>query len=74
MSNTDYTRTFLDLPYVKEEVISLYKKDLIKLGVDRIDYLEIINKKILRRPTKKNKSFNIFIAYHLNKVRLIDNI
>ena len=27
MSNTDYTRTFLDLPYVKEEVISLYKKD-----------------------------------------------
>ena len=53
---------------------SLYKNDLIKLGVDRIDYLEIINKKILRRPTKKNESFNIFIAYHLNKVRLIDNI
>ena len=53
---------------------SLYKKDLIKLGVDRIDYLEIINKKILRRPSKKNESFNIFIAYHLDKVRLIDNI
>jgi len=53
---------------------SLYKKDLIKLGVDKIDYLEIINKKILRRPTKKNESFNIFIAYHLKKVRLIDNI
>ena len=27
MSNTDYTRTFLDLPYIKEEVMSLYKKD-----------------------------------------------
>ena len=27
MSNTAYTRTFLDLPYIKEEVISLTKKD-----------------------------------------------
>ena len=27
MSNSEYTRTFLDLPYIKGEVISLYKKD-----------------------------------------------
>ena len=29
MSNSEYTRTFLDLPYIKGEVISLYKKIFI---------------------------------------------
>ena len=53
---------------------SLFKKDLIKLGVNKIDYLEIINLKSLSRPKKLKESFSIFIAYHLNKVRLIDNI
>ena len=52
----------------------LFKKDLIKLGVNKIDYLEIINLKSLSRPRKLKESFNIFIAYYLNKVRLIDNI
>ena len=52
----------------------LFKKDLIKLGINKIDYLEIINLKSLSRPKKFKESFNIFIAYHLNKVRLIDNI
>ena len=53
---------------------SLFKKDLIKLGVNKIDYLEIINQKSLRRPKKSKESFSIFVAYYLNKVRLIDNI
>ena len=53
---------------------SLFKKDLIKLGVNKIDYLEIINQKSLRRPKKAKESFSIFVAYYLNKVRLIDNI
>ncbi|MBD1146162.1 pantoate--beta-alanine ligase [Pelagibacterales bacterium SAG-MED28] len=52
----------------------LFKKHLIKLGVSRIDYLEIINLKSLSRPKKPKESFNIFIAYYLNNVRLIDNI
>ena len=53
---------------------SSFKKNLIKLGVNKIDYLEIINLKSLSRPKKLKESFNIFIAYHLSKVRLIDNI
>ena len=53
---------------------SLFKKDLIKIGVNKIDYLEIINRKTLKKPKKSNENFNIFIAYYLNKVRLIDNI
>ena len=28
----------------------------------------------LKKPKKSNENFNIFIAYYLNKVRLIDNI
>ena len=38
----------------------------------RIDYLEIRNKKNLKININKN-NFKIFIAYHLNNVRLIDN-
>ena len=46
----------------------------MEIGVNKIDYLEIINKKTLEKPKKIDVSFNIFIAYYLNKVRLIDNI
>ena len=53
---------------------ALFKKDLMKIGVNKIDYLEIIDKKTLEKPKKNDVSFNIFIAYYLNKVRLIDNI
>ena len=53
---------------------SLFKKDLIKIGVNKIDYLEIINQKTLEKPKKSKENFNIFIAYYLDKVRLIDNI
>ena len=52
----------------------ILKKDLIKIGVNKIDYLEIINRKTLQKPKKSNETFNIFIAYYLNKIRLIDNI
>ena len=38
----------------------------------KIDYLEIRDKKKLSKNFKKN-NFKIFIAYHINKIRLIDN-
>ena len=38
-----------------------------------IDYLELRSKKNLKL-VKKNKNSRLFIAYYLNKVRLIDNI
>ena len=53
---------------------SLFKKDLIKIGANKVDYLEIINKKSLQKPKKLKETFNIFIAYYLNKIRLIDNV
>ena len=50
------------------------KKDLKKLGVTKIDYIEIFSLKTLVRPKVKKENFKIFIAYYLDKTRLIDNI
>ena len=50
------------------------KKDLINLGVTKIDYIELYNSKTLKRPKNKREKFKIFIAFYLNKNRLIDNI
>ncbi len=50
------------------------KKDLINLGLTKIDYIEIYNLKTLKRPKNKGEKFKIFIAFYLNKTRLIDNI
>ena len=51
-----------------------YKKDLINLGVTKIDYIELLNSKTLKRPRVKGENLRIFIAFYLNKTRLIDNI
>ena len=48
------------------------KKELKKKYDIKIDYLELRNIKNLRL-TKKIKNAKIFVAYYINKVRLIDN-
>ncbi|MBD1172507.1 pantoate--beta-alanine ligase [Pelagibacterales bacterium SAG-MED05] len=50
------------------------KKDLMNLGLTKIDYIELYNSKTLKRPKNKKEKFKIFIAFYLNKIRLIDNI
>ena len=50
------------------------KKDLIKLGVTKIDYIKLLNLKNLKKPKIIKDKFKIFIAYYLKEVRLIDNI
>ena len=50
------------------------KDELINLGVKKIDYIELYNLKTLKRPKNKREKFKIFIAFYLNKIRLIDNI
>ena len=47
---------------------------LINLGVSKVDYLEIINLKKLKKPKNRKENYNIFVAYYLGKTRLIDNI
>jgi pantothenate synthetase len=50
-----------------------FKKDLANLGVSKIDYLELYNLKKLQKPKNKKENFNLFVAYYIEKVRLIDN-
>tara|TARA_B100000780_G_scaffold273698_1_gene237619 strand:+ start:29 stop:847 length:819 start_codon:yes stop_codon:yes gene_type:complete len=44
------------------------------LGAKKIDYLECLNIKTLKSIKKTNEHYNIFIAYYLGNVRLIDNL
>ena len=47
---------------------------LRKLGANKIDYIECVNLN-KRKICKSNKSkFNVFIAYYIGDVRLIDNL
>jgi len=48
------------------------KKELEKKFNVKIDYLEVRNEKNLTTLNKKKKN-RLFIAYYINKVRLIDN-
>ena len=54
------------------KLLSYYKKKIEKL-CDNLEYLEIRNKNNLSFKFKKN-NFKIFIAYKIQKIRLIDNI
>ena len=59
----------------KNNINSLLKKkkiSLIKQFKIKIEYLEIRNIINLKK-TIINKKYKIFIAYYINKVRLIDN-
>ena len=50
------------------------KKDLRDLGARKIEYLENYNIENFKKINRQNKKFNIFIAYYIKNIRLIDNI
>jgi pantoate--beta-alanine ligase len=54
--------------------VNKIKRDLINLGASKIDYLENYNIKNFIKIKKTNKKFNLFFAYHIKNIRLIDNI
>ena len=49
-----------------------FKKELQNKFNIKIEYLEVRNKKNLTSMIK-NKKIKLFVAYYINKVRLIDN-
>ena len=61
----------LKLNFKKSEDINLVKNKIINKNV-KLEYLEIRNKLNLSKKIDK-KNFKIFIAYHINGIRLIDN-
>ena len=50
------------------------KRVLIDLGASRIDYLENYDIKSFKKIKSQSKKFNLFIAYYIKNIRLIDNI
>ena len=48
--------------------------NLINLGAEKVDYIECLDLKKLILCKNLKSNFNIFIAYYLNNVRLIDNL
>ena len=50
------------------------KKLIYRMGVDSIDYVNVININQIIKPYNKKKKYKIFFSYNINKVRLIDNI
>ena len=54
--------------------INNLKKVLISFGVNKIDYIENINLKSLKKEKKSNNKSKIFVAYYIKNIRLIDNI
>ena len=59
---------------MKKINLTTIKKNGFKLGVNKIDYIEMIDTNKIIKPYKKNSKFRIFIAYYLRSTRLIDNI
>ena len=49
------------------------KKELINLGFNKIDYLEVYNENNLLKKDMKKNNLRVFVAAYLGKTRLIDN-
>jgi len=53
---------------------SSLRSRLVYCGIKKVDYIEILDLKTLKKPKTNKNKFNIFIAYYLGNIRLIDNI
>jgi len=54
----------------KSEVVD----KLIRLGANKVDYIECLNLKKLELCKNTKDNFNIFLAYYMRDIRLIDNL
>ena len=54
--------------------INFAKNKMYQIGVNKIDYLEVVDINKTTRPFKKNKLYKLFVSYYLGNTRLIDNI
>ena len=57
---------------INNESINIVKKELKKINIKKIDYIEIRNELSLLT-TKENKNARLFIAFYIDDIRIIDN-
>jgi pantoate--beta-alanine ligase len=58
---------------IKSKNNSFFLNKIKEFGAKKIDYLSAFNLKQLKKTNKPSLNTRVFIAYHLNGVRLIDN-
>ena len=58
---------------LKKKKLEIVSK-IIKLGANKVDYIECIDLDKRKVSKNLNSKFNVFIAYYISKVRLIDNL
>ena len=59
---------------LKNISLKYIKNKIIKIGAEKIDYINILDLNKIIKPYKRKSNKRIFIAYYINSVRLIDNI
>ena len=60
---------------IKKKInIRKINEKIYKIGVNKIDYIKLLDANKLIKPYKRKKKYKIFVAYYLNSTRLIDNI
>ena len=52
---------------------SQIRNKLLSVGVKKVDYVEIVDLKTLKKPRKNKTKFNLFFSFQIGKVRFIDN-
>ena len=70
---THFIKNLLSINKIKRISLLEVKKRIYNYGIKKIDYIEAININSLKKAKKFNEKFNIFSAFYVGKVRLIDN-
>ncbi len=66
-------KKFIKKKRIKKINLFELKRKINDLGIKKIDYLDAINLINLKKAKKYNENFNIFSAFYVGNVRLIDN-
>tara|TARA_B100000029_G_scaffold516269_1_gene628285 strand:- start:3252 stop:4061 length:810 start_codon:yes stop_codon:yes gene_type:complete len=56
------------------KLLKKIKKNIYKFGIDKMEYIKIVDINKIIKPYRKKNKFRIFLSYYLGKTRLIDNI
>ena len=54
--------------------VNFIKEKIFNFGVNKIDYIKLININKIIKPFYKKNKYRVFIAFYVGKTRLIDNI